>query len=81
MVILYTMKQCPYCVAAKNLLNKREVSYKEILVSEDDDALWEDLYRRSGMKTMPQIFMQDRLIGGFHELNQLDKQDDLASLK
>ena len=81
MVTLYTTQQCPYCVAAKNLLKKRGIPYNEILVSEDDDALWEDLYRRSGMRTVPQIFVENRLIGGFRELDQLDKQDELASLK
>jgi len=50
-------------------------------VDPDDDQMWEDLYKRSGMKTVPQIFHGKKLIGGFRELDALDKVDSLASLK
>jgi glutaredoxin len=47
----------------------------------DDDAQWDELEKKSGMKTMPQIFHGDRLIGGFQDLSTLDQKDQLGSLK
>jgi glutaredoxin 3 len=78
---VYTMQYCPYCLRAKNLLTQRGIPFHEILVSTDDDAQWDALYKRSGMRTMPQIFAGDRLIGGYTELAELEKQDQLQSLK
>ncbi len=80
MVTIYTMKYCPYCVRAKELLKSRGVQFTETMVAEDDDAQWEELHRRSGMKTMPQIFHGERLIGGYTELAALDQKDELRSL-
>lgn len=78
---VYTMNYCPYCVRAKALLTQRGLSFEEVMVQEDDEATWESLEKRSGMKTMPQIFHGDRLIGGYTQLAELDAQDQLASLK
>ena len=80
-VIVYTMGYCPYCTAAKELLKRRGVAFREVLVADDDQAQWDRLARISGMKTMPQIFQGDRLIGGYRELSALDSQDQLESLK
>lgn len=80
-VTIYTMQQCPYCEAAKSLLKSRGIAFEVILLSESDDAAWEALYRRSLLKTVPQIFSGDQFIGGFVELASLDKKDGLSSLK
>ncbi len=80
-VKVYTIRPCPYCDRAKQLLKQRGVDFEEILVSQDDDAEWERLARLSGMQTMPQIFKGDRLIGGYSELAELDRVDQLKSLK
>jgi glutaredoxin 3 len=80
-VTLYTMEYCPYCKQAKGLLTRRGIAFEEILVPDDDNAQWDALYKRSGMRTMPQIFDGDRLVGGYQELVELDGQDQLASLK
>lgn len=80
-VTVYTMEYCPYCVQAKGLLARRGIPFVEILVPDDDEAQWEALRERSGMRTMPQIFHGDRLVGGYMELAELDRQDQLASLK
>ena len=79
-VTLYTMNYCPYCVRAKQLLTQRGISFKEILVADDDDAEWDRLYKLSGMKTMPQIFFGSQIIGGFNDLQALDQKDELKSL-
>ncbi len=80
-VKVYTMNYCPYCERAKALLTQRGVAYEEVRVAEDDDASWDALYKKSGMRTMPQIFAGERLIGGFTELAAEDSRDRLASLK
>lgn len=80
-VTVYTMQQCPYCEAAKSLLKSRGIAFEVVVLSQGDDAAWEALYRRSRMKTVPQIFAGDQLIGGFVELAKLDKKDGLNSLK
>ncbi len=80
-VTVYTTTYCPYCVRAKELLKRRGIAFEEIQVNEDDDAQWEALYERSKMRTVPQIFAGERLIGGYTDLAALDSQDQLASLK
>jgi glutaredoxin 3 len=80
-VKLYTMDYCPYCERAKALLTKRAVAFEEVRVPDDDDAQWDALYLRSKMKTMPQIFNGEQLIGGYTELAALDSRDQLQSLK
>ena len=80
-VVVYTMDFCPYCKRAKELLTRRGIPFTEILVPEEDDPQWEALEKRSGMKTMPQIFNGDALVGGYDDLATLDRKDQLASLK
>lgn len=80
-VSVYTTSYCPYCEAAKALLKKRGIEFEEIRLSEDDDAAWDELTSRSGMKTVPQIFAGERLIGGYSELAAQDRSDELRSLK
>jgi glutaredoxin 3 len=81
MVTVYTTEFCPYCVRAKELLRRRQVSFKEIMISMEDDDAWDALFKVSGMQTVPQIFHKDRLIGGYDALAALDRQDELNSLK
>ena len=80
-VTVYTMDHCPFCERAKALLKQRGVEYAEIRVPMDDDAQWEALEKKTGMKTMPQIMNGETLIGGFNDLDAIDKKDQLASLK
>ncbi len=80
-VKVYTMKNCPYCERAKALLSQRGIPYTEELVPFEDEAKWDELEKKTGMKTMPQIFHGERVIGGYSDLAALDGQDKLASLK
>ena len=80
-LVLYTMVHCPYCVKAKSLLNQRGLSFSETYIDDWSDQQWDDLAKKSGMKTVPQIYYGDRLIGGYTELAALDAKDQLASLK
>jgi glutaredoxin 3 len=70
-VTLYTTRLCPYCIAAKRLLSRRGVSYKEIDVSADaEKRAW--LVQATGRRTVPQIFIGSEAIGGYDELRTLD---------
>lgn len=80
-VTVYTTSYCSYCTRAKNLLRSRGVPFEEIHLDEDDDQIWDDLYSRSKMRTVPQIFADDKILGGYFELAALDGKDQLASLK
>lgn len=79
-VTVYTMNYCPYCERAKALLKQKGIPFEEIKVADDDDAAWDALEKRSGMKTMPQIWAGDELIGGYTELAAREAQDGLKSL-
>jgi glutaredoxin 3 len=80
-VTLYSMNNCPFCVRAKGLLTQRGVSYETIMIDDWSDDQWEDFAKKSGMKTLPQVFVDDRLIGGFSQLAEVDAKDQLASFK
>jgi glutaredoxin 3 len=80
-VTIYSKDPCPYCVAAKNLLTQRGIAFTEIDMSDAPAEEFQALIKRSGMRTVPQIFHGDRLIGGFDSLSKLDSQDKLESLK
>ncbi len=80
-VVVYTTSPCPYCTRAKELLSRRGVPFREILYRYDEEEKWDELEKRSGMKSMPQIFHGERLIGGYTELAELDATDKLLSLK
>ena len=78
-VEVYTTPSCPFCVRAKRLLEARRIPFHEIDVA-GDDALRADLVERTGRRTVPQIFIDGRSIGGFEELAALDSAGDLAGL-
>ena len=80
-VTIYSKDPCPYCVAAKALLTQRGIPYEEIKIPLENDEEWKALFKRSGMRTVPQIFHGEALIGGFDSLTKLDKKDSLESLK
>lgn len=80
-IIVYTSENCPYCLKAKRLLADRGVAFTENKIGWDDDAQWDALFAKSKMKTVPQIFNGDALIGGYTELAALDEKDQLASLR
>ena len=75
-VQVYSKQQCPYCVRAKALLQKKGVAFEEIDI-EQDDAKRAWLVEASGQRTVPQIFVDGRPLGGFTELEALDRQGRL----
>jgi glutaredoxin 3 len=75
-VTVYTTTYCPYCVRAKALLTRKGVAYEEIPV-EGNDQLRSWLVEQSGQRTVPQVFVGDRSLGGFSDLEALDQEGKL----
>jgi glutaredoxin 3 len=75
-VIVYSQPFCGYCTAAKRLLDRKGVAYTEVDVMLDPGKRAE-MIERSGRQTVPQIFFGERHIGGFDELNALDRSGGL----
>jgi glutaredoxin 3 len=78
-VEIYTTPWCPYCHAAKRLLDDRGIPFEERDVSGDPE-LRERIGRRSGRRTVPQIFIDGDPVGGYDELRALDEQVGLGVL-
>ena len=78
-VKLYTTSSCPFCIRAKRLLEARGIPFEDIDVG-NDDALREEIMQRTGRRTVPQIFIDERSVGGFEELAALDAAGKLAEL-
>jgi glutaredoxin 3 len=79
-VKIYTTTICPYCDRAKDLFRRKKVPYEEIDVT-GDDAMRERLVEMSGgRKTVPQIWIGDRHVGGFDDLSALDRSGELDAL-
>jgi len=78
-VKVYTTNWCAYCVAAKRLLTARDIEFEEINVEGDDEKRqW--LMDVTSQRTVPQIFIGSEPIGGFTELNALNKSGKLDEL-
>ena len=77
MITLYTKNYCPYCTKAKSLLSSIGASFEEIDVTTSPDIIIE-LAKKSGMRTVPQIFVDDICLGGFDSINALHEQDKLS---
>ncbi|MEN9916706.1 MAG: glutaredoxin 3 [Pseudomonadota bacterium] len=78
-VVIYTTPGCPYCADAKELLNKKGVKYEEIQVDKDPDKLAE-MVKLSQRRSVPQIFIDKKSIGGFDDLSKLATSGELDTL-
>ncbi|OUU80309.1 MAG: glutaredoxin 3 [Gammaproteobacteria bacterium TMED78] len=70
MIEIYTTDICGYCEAAKKLLQNKSLKYKEINMT-NDKSLQLEIINKTGLKTVPQIFIDGKHIGGFNELRNL----------
>ena len=75
----YGTQYCPYCIRAKVLLEKKQVTFNEIRV-DLEPAKRGEMQQRGGGRTVPQIFIDDVSIGGCDELHMLERKGDLDSL-
>ena len=79
-ITIYTGPMCNYCEAAKRLLSRNNVSYKEINIATVDGAIDEMIKKANGKRTIPQIFFDDQHIGGYDEVRTLEKETKLLDL-
>ena len=77
---IYTTKFCSFCVRAKKLLKKKEVSYEEISVDFSREKRAQMTQRAGGAHTVPQIWIRDQHVGGCDELYQLEREGALDTL-
>ena len=79
-VTVYMGPMCGYCDAAKRLLNKKNIPYKEINVALEEDKIEEMIKKSNGKRTIPQIFIEEYHVGGYDELRALESKDELDNL-
>jgi glutaredoxin 3 len=78
-VTLYVSDWCPYCQRAKGLLTQKNIAFSEINVDEDV-KFRDEMIARSNRRTVPQIFLGDKHIGGCDDLYALDDNGELDRL-
>ncbi len=79
-VEIYTWQFCPFCIRAKALLDKKGVQYIEYLIDGDEAAREIMAERANGRRSVPQIFLGDRHIGGCDDIYDLEHQGELDSI-
>ena len=78
-IIIYSKDPCPYCVRAKILLKNKGAEFEEIKITSDE--LREEMIQKSGGRmTVPQIFIDNKHIGGFDDLHALDQSGGLDDI-
>tara|TARA_B100001540_G_scaffold52210_1_gene47188 strand:+ start:97 stop:351 length:255 start_codon:yes stop_codon:yes gene_type:complete len=79
-IIMYTGPMCNFCEAAKRLFSRNNIKFKEIDISTKDGLRDEMIKKSNGKRTIPQIFFDDKHIGGYVELRELEKNNQLLDL-
>ena len=79
-VTIYTGPYCNYCDAAKRLLARNNIEYKEINIATVDGAMDEMILKANGKRTIPQIFFNEQHMGGYDDVRALEKENKLQDL-
>ncbi|MEH2276281.1 MAG: glutaredoxin 3 [Nostoc sp.] len=79
-VEIYTWRTCPFCIRAKSLLNNKGVEFIEYNIDGDEVARNKMAQRANGRRSLPQIFINDKHIGGCDDIHALDRQGKLDEL-
>tara|TARA_B100000700_G_scaffold239720_1_gene266472 strand:+ start:411 stop:665 length:255 start_codon:yes stop_codon:yes gene_type:complete len=78
-VTVYMGPRCNFCDAAKRLLVRNNIPYKEINIALEEGKKEEMLSKSNGRRTIPQIFFNDLHVGGYQELRDLEKKGELLN--
>jgi glutaredoxin 3 len=78
-VVIYSSAHCPYCTMAKQLLDRKGVSYDEIRVDLHPEKR-EEMMQKSQRRTVPQIFINGKAMGGYTDLVEIDRSGQLDTL-
>ena len=79
-VTVYMGPRCNFCDAAKRLLQKNNIPYKEINIALEEGKKEEMLIKSNGRQTIPQIFFDEYHVGGYEELREIEKKGELDNL-
>ncbi|OKH21224.1 glutaredoxin 3 [Hydrococcus rivularis NIES-593] len=79
-VEIYTWSSCPFCIRAKALLGKKGVEFTEYVIDGDEEARALMAKRANGRRSLPQIFIDNRHVGGCDDLYALESQGQLDPL-
>ena len=79
-IVMYSTGWCPYCDRARALLARKGLTFREIKVDENPAEREAMLARSGGRRTVPQIFIGERHVGGFDDLYAIDKSGELDKL-
>ncbi|HWW21292.1 MAG TPA: glutaredoxin 3 [Steroidobacteraceae bacterium] len=78
-IVMYTKSWCPYCERARALLKAKGVTFEEIDIESHPERR-EEMIRRSGRRTVPQIFVGTRYLGGSDDIHELEAAGGLDAL-
>ncbi len=78
-IVIYTTNYCPFCDAAKNLLKSLNIEFDEVDLTDNLEERLE-ISTKYNWRTVPLILINNKLIGGFDELNNLNNKGELESL-
>lgn len=79
-ITMYTTGFCPYCKMAESLLQARGVQHIEKIRVDLEPERRAEMMEKTGRRTVPQIYIGERYVGGFDDLSMLDRQGELAAL-
>ena len=79
-VQVYTTTYCPYCTRAKALLKKKGVAFEEIDVTDDAEEREKMVEMSGGRRTVPEVFINGTIVGGYDELRALDAAGKLDGM-
>ncbi len=79
-VTIYSTPVCPYCVRAKQLLQRKGVAYNDIDLTRQPEQARIELMQKTKQRTVPQIFIKDTFIGGFDQLYALEQRGELDKM-
>lgn len=79
-VEIYTWSMCPYCIRAKDLLSDKKIEFIEYGIDGDEAARAKMSKRANGRRSVPQIFINDRHIGGCDDMYELEESGELDLL-
>lgn len=79
-IIMYATDWCGYCQRARNLFQRKGVTFQEVKIDEDPQHRKDMLERSGGRRTVPQIFIGEQHVGGYDDLAALDRAGELDKL-
>jgi glutaredoxin 3 len=79
-IVMYSTTVCPYCQMAERLLKARGVEHIQKILIDREPGRREEMMTRTGRRTVPQVFIGERHVGGFDDLSALDRQGGLVPL-